>query len=211
MAVFFGSDLQSIGHIVGFTQQTNGAVTTVGSASLGAPATVRDINGDATYAIGRWSAGPVSGLLNPVTLTESGNASYHYVLFNQAASLPTEGALTCDNGAITTPTYIGGASVAAPDFKGTVEGDASLSFSGAGAAIKVDLTLRNTSSAGVGVFSTNVAAGKTAITGNGIGNGGNSLYVTVGAAAQGYDLIGGYILNTQSGARYVGAYRFHCK
>jgi hypothetical protein len=211
MGVFFGSDMQSIGHFVGFTQQTNGAVTTIGSASLGAPATVRDIGGDATYAIGRWAAGSVSGLQNPVTLTDSSSASYHYVLFNQATSLPTEGTLTCNNGALTTPTYVGGASVAPPDFKGTVEADASLSFSSAGAAVKVDLSLRSTTSAGVGVFSTTVPAGKTVITGSGVLNVGNSLYITVGAAAQGYDLIGGYFLNTQSGARYVGAYRFHCQ
>lgn len=200
-----------MGHFVGFVQQTNGAVTTIGSASLGTPATVRDIHGDATYAMGRWAAGTVAGLANPVTLTESGSAAYHYVLFNEAASLPTAGTLSCDNGTFTTPTYVGGTSVAAADFKGSVTGNAQLTFSDAGAGLKIGLTVNNTSSTGTGSFSTTATAMHTSITGSGQLNSGNTLYVAMGAAAKGYDVVGGYFVNTASGARYIGAYRFHCQ
>jgi hypothetical protein len=212
MKMLFGVGSQSVGHFTAFTQQTNGAVTTIDSVSLGAPATVRDISGDATYAMGRWAAGTVSGLTSPVTLTESGNAAYHYVIFNAPASMPASGTLSCDAGTFTTPTWMGGTSVSAADNFGHVTGTAQLSFSSNGATVQVALNVANSANSGTNNFSTTISpTSASAFAGHGIGAGQPGAFVGLSASGTAYDVVGGYMANTSNNAQYTGTFRFHCK
>jgi hypothetical protein len=212
MKMFFGVGSQSIGHFSGFTQQTNGAVTMLDGVSLGAPMTVRDISGDATYAMGRWAAGAVTGLTSPVTLTESSNAAFHYVVFNAPASMPTSGTLSCDTGTFTTPSWVGGTNVASADNLGRVTGTAQLSFSGNGAAVQLVLNVANSAGSGANNFSTTIAPGaSSAFAGHSIGTAQPGAFVALSASGAAYDVVGGYMANTSNSAQYTGTFRFHCK
>lgn len=209
---FFGVGRQSLAELISHTQSPEGAVTQINTVNLGAPATVRDIQGDASFAIGRWAAGTVTGGSPGETLTESSNAAYHYVLFNKPASLPATGSPTCDSGAFTTPTYVGGTSVGSSDYRGKASGSAGISFSGAGAAVTLTLNVSNATSSGAGNFSSIVAPTvPTIIAGGSIGTGANNAYLTIGASAASYDVVGGYVVNLASGARYTGTFRFRCQ
>lgn len=59
--IVFGFASRTEGKLATFTQVQGGAVTAIDGLTLGSPQTVRDIAGDANFAVGRWAAGTVSG------------------------------------------------------------------------------------------------------------------------------------------------------
>ena len=94
-----GVSLQSTGIPNPLVQETSGAVTTISSYALDGTKVVRDISGDASYAMGRWAGGTMTSKSSPVVLTESGNASVHYLVLNRPGPpLPASGTLACDAG-----------------------------------------------------------------------------------------------------------------
>jgi hypothetical protein len=151
-------------------------------------------------------------LTTPVTLTESSNAAYHYVVFNAPASVPSSGTLACDAGTFTTPSWVGGTSVAATDNLGHVTGTAQLSFSSNGAAVQVALNVGNSAGSGANNFSTTIApTAASAFAGHSIGAGQPGAFVALSASGTAYDVVGGYMANTSNNAQYTGTFRFHCK
>lgn len=101
------------------SQQTaDGAMTVLGTNVLSGDYAVRDIGGDASFAIGRWIKGSVMlGGINPeVTdvLTSTDGRAYHYIAYHDLSTLPFDALhLYCTGGNFTTPTYTSGGSQAA--------------------------------------------------------------------------------------------------
>lgn len=210
---FVGAGMNSSGALSNFTQAASGAATSVGRYTLGAPTTVRDISGDATFAMGRWVAGTVTDGSSSQALSESGNVADHYVLFNRPASLPASGTLACDAGTFTTPTYVAGTRPAnEADTAGHTTGTAQLSFSASGADIQLTLAVNTGASTGSNSFAA-LLPPSTGLVFSGKGLGGSQPYAWVGLGANGsaYDVVGSYNAATNNGSVYAGVFRFHCQ
>jgi hypothetical protein len=148
-----------------------------------------------------------------MTLSESSMAAFHYVLFNKPASLPSSGTLACDSGTFTTPTYIGQTEPSSSDLRGRITGTAQLSFLSSGATVQLAFTVSNSGSTGAGNFSPVMIppSAPSVFTGKGLGANQNGVWIALDESGTAYDIVGGYILNTNSGMAYTGTYRFHCK
>jgi hypothetical protein len=211
-----GLTVQSSGNPGAFVQQDSGAVTSVGSYSLEGDAAVRDISGDASFAMGRWAAGTMTSSSSSLALSESSNAASHYLMINRSAgTLPTSGTLACDAGVFTTPSAIGsgGSSLGAENFFGTSTGSATLTFTPDSAQLAATILTKNTNSSGTGNFSVKLTS-PTSIqfSGQSIGLGATSAFLGLGDGTDGSYLIGGsYIVKLASGAGYTGVFKFTCK
>lgn len=211
-----GLTVQSSGNPGEFVQQDSGAVTSVGSYSLVGDAAVRDISGDASFAMGRWAAGTMTSSSSSQTLSESSNAASHYLMINRSAgTLPTSGTLACDAGVFTTPSAIGsgGSALGAENFFGTSTGSATLTFTPDNAQLAATVLTKNTNSSGTGNFSAKLTS-PTSIqfSGQSIGLGATSAFLGLGDGSDGSYLIGGsYIVKLASGVGYTGVFKFTCK
>ncbi|MCR6480522.1 hypothetical protein NU688_30515 [Variovorax sp. ZS18.2.2] len=117
-------------------QTANGAMVRLNDATLTGNSATKNINGDASFAIGRWVTGTVTlGSGKSVLLTGDFKRSYHYLAFNELPDLPSGDAppLICDTGAFTTPTYLDNAPSNAP-IHGMVTASATVSFNRYGGA-----------------------------------------------------------------------------
>ena len=205
------ASLQSFGRLDAFTQEASGAVTRISDTTLSGQTVVRDINGNESFALGRWMAGTVTSKSGAKTLTGRDDESYHYVLYNAADALPTSGTLACDSGAFTTPSRDSGPGSAAST--GSASGHASLSFAEEGATVAGAIDV-SAGGAG-GTASLNVSgldATSSRITGSFFSNGGAGASVALADAGGGaFEVVGSYRAKTPNGAGYIGVYRFVCK
>jgi hypothetical protein len=202
---------QIVGNLTNHIQAADGAVTALDNNTLSGQTVVKDINGDASFALGRWSQGTVTTTNGSTLLDDTSNNAYHYVLFNNLASLPTSGTYNCDTGKFTAPTYIGGTNVTVSAYSGAATGSATLSFSAAGAALSATI---NTSAGGQTGAVTGTAVlsvpTATAFIGNYLGSGpGLVLTVSDGGAGR-VHVIAPYRSTQSNGAKYQGIAVFSC-
>ena len=211
--IFLNVPYAAFGRLDALTQSPEGAVTALDDNSLALPGTVRDIQGDASFAMGRWTAG-IANIWVPstptVTLTEAGSDAFHYVTFNRPERLPTTGTLTCGLVAFTPPSYGGGSSVSSGDFRGQITGTATMSFSSMGAAVGLTLNITTPSSSISKSVSTTISAPDSMPDLRDPGSNADVVFVGLGTDGASYDVVGGYVLGLASGARYAGVIRFRC-
>ena len=109
-------------------QTTNGAMVRLNDATLMGNGATQNINGDASFAIGRWVAGTATlGPDKKYVLTGDYKRTYHYLAFNAVPYIPWDGALICNTGAFTTPSHLDSGPSDAP-LNGTATGSATISF-----------------------------------------------------------------------------------
>jgi hypothetical protein len=209
-----GVGLQSTGTPTPLLQEASGAVTTISSYALGGTKVVRDISGNASFAMGRWAAGTMTGKTSPVELTESSNASMHYLVLNRpVAALPASGTLACDAGEFTTPSADDGRLVGAADNLGRATGTATLTFGAGAAALAATIQIHNSNSSGTGNFSAQLSdPGVIKFSGQSLGLGATGAFLGLGDGGDGSYLIGGsYTVKLASGAGYIGVFKFRCQ
>lgn len=201
---------QIFGRLDNSVQDAKGAMTTLGSNVLSGDIEAKEISGDATYALGRWTAGTVTNSSGATTLTGMDDkASYHYVAFNVPSALPTSGTLACDTGVFTTPTYAGGGVGAGAFGNGTASGLVTLTFNSSGASVggKIGVTAAG-SDGSIALKPSSVTVNGTPVSGNYLSDG---AYFQVGDAGAGaYLVVGSYAVSLANGALYIGAARFRC-
>jgi len=204
-----GSGNQTFGRLEPFVQAPSGAMTTLGSTVLSGNSATKDMAGDATFAIGRWTAGTVTRSSGAETLTGTDDRAYHYVVVNAPSAFPASGAKTCDAGAFTTPTYVSGGPGAAG--AATAQGSAGLVFGASGAAVTgaINVTLAGASGSAT-LNGTAASVTSVAITGAYL-SGGAGAAVQIGeAGADAYLVVATYVATLPNGARYLGAAKFRC-
>jgi hypothetical protein len=209
--VFNGIGSQTIGPLQTYIQVADGAVTAIGNNTLTGQTAIKDINGGASFALGRWSQGTVTTTNGSTVLDGTSNNAYHYVLFNNLASLPASGTYACDSGKFTAPTYIGGTNVSASAYSGAATGSATLSFSAAGAAVGVTINAsaggQTGTVTGSAVWTNPVAE---ALVGNYFGSGPGA-GLTIGDGGNGKVMVvASYKSTLAKGARYQGIAIFTC-
>lgn len=213
--VLNGVGLQSSGLLSPSQQNSAGGMTTLGKNTLtGSPTAIEDMSGDATYAMGRWMLGTATTIASTNVLTGKDNSAYHYVAYNQLSSLPTTGTMTCNSGTFTSPSYVGGnvGNVQPSAYFGSATGNATLSFSSAGAAVSVNLTATAGGSSGTGAFSGTIAtANSSVIKGNYYGSSTGAL-LTVGDGGSGkVFVVAPYTIALANTASYTGIALFRCQ
>lgn len=206
-----GSDFSISPNFEGYTQRDDGAVIEFAGDRLTGDAVVKDIQGDADFAMGRWASGVFTedGATQSVTFTEA-DAGYHYVMINQLSAFPASNTPTCDTGVFTAPTFAGGTAVSADDRVGRARGSATLAFAEKSAALKLSITATNAGASATQEFRA-TASGflQTQFLGNASGS---NVVVQLGSTADGKYLVAGtYMLTLTSGAKYVGAFKFRCR
>ena len=204
-----GSGNQTFGRLEPFVQAPSGAMTTLGSTVLSGDSVTKDIAGDATFAIGRWTAGTVTHSSGAETLTGTDNRAYHYVVVNAPSAFPASGAKTCDAGAFTTPTYVSGGPGAAG--AAAAQGSAGLVFGASGAAVTGAINVTVAGASGSATLNgTAASVTSVAITGAYL-SGGAGAAVQIGeAGADAYLVVASYVATLPNGARYLGAAKFRC-
>lgn len=118
-------------------QAAGGAMVRLNDIALTGNSATQNINGNASFALGRWVTGTVTrGSGNNEVLTGDYTRTYHYLAFNEVPNIPRDGTppLTCDSGVFTTPTYLDSGTGDTP-ISGTATGSATISFSDSGASI----------------------------------------------------------------------------
>ena len=208
--LLLGIGSQVFGNLTQSEQAPSGAMVRLNDITLtGGNRVTKDIAGDASFAIGRWTAGTVTRSSGAETLTGQDNRTYHYLAANNLQALPTSGAATCDAGKFTTPTYVGGTAGAQ---SGSASGSAQLVFDGSGVTVSGSIKVT------VGSESGNVSLGdakiasttSTAITGAFL-SGGAGAALQLGDHGGGAYLLGvGYSATLPNGARYTGIAKFRC-
>lgn len=205
-----GVSAQTFGGLSASVQSTSGAMTTLSTTVLSGNSVTKDINGDATYAMGRWVAGTVTRSSGSETLSGTDNRAYHYIALNSPAQFPTTGTLSCDAGAFTTPTYQSGGGGTSPN-TGSATGSATLSFGTGGATVGGAVNVAASGSAGAATLNTTITSTtSTVITGAYLA-GGAGAAVQIGDAGGGAFLVAAsYAATLANGARYIGVAKFRC-
>ncbi len=205
------ADSQVFGRLDNSVQEASGAMTTLGSNVLSGSKVVKEISGDATYALGRWTAGTVTTSSGATTLTGTDNKAYHYIAFNAPSALPTSGTLTCDAGVFSAPTYASGGVGNGAFDSGTASGSVTVTFGSTGASVGGNINVTAAGSSGsIALKASNVTVNGSSISGNYLSNGAGA-YLQVGDAGTGaYLVVGSYAVSLANGARYIGAARFRC-
>ena len=145
---------QSFGVLSTSVQDAAGALTTIDSNVLSGSTSVKEIAGDATYAMGRWAAGTVTTSSGATILTGTDNRAYHYIAINVPSAFPATGSLACSAGAFTSPTYTGGGVTGTT---GTATGSATLIFGAGGATVGGSVNVTSAGSAGSVALSGSIA------------------------------------------------------
>ena len=105
-------------------QADSGAMTRLNATRLGGDSVTGEIAGDASFAMGRWVKGTVTGATGAETLTGGNDHSYHYAAYNIPASFPATGDYRCGaNPDFATPPTRVSASGSGPDGGGISTGD----------------------------------------------------------------------------------------
>ena len=211
--VLLGIGSQSTGALSSATQDSAGVMTAIaGNALTGSPTATKEINGNANYAQGRWFVGTVTQAnISPQKLDGSNNDSFHYVVLNNLATIPTTGSKTCDAGRFTAPSYVGGTGVPSAGYFGTTTGSATLSFDGSGAHPGMVLNATSNSSSGsVTVSGTVATPSSSAVSGAFFGNGAGGMIMVADGGAGTVIVVGGYRAVLANGSTYQGIASFRC-
>ncbi|MGF6347434.1 hypothetical protein [Variovorax sp. W2I14] len=138
-------------------QATNGAMVRLNDATLTGNGATQNINGDASFAIGRWVTGTATlGPGKNYVLTGDYKRTYHYLAFNAVPYIPpwdNAPPLICSTGAFTTPTHLDSGPSNAP-LNGTATGSAAISFNHGEAHITGAIKVMAGDEAGTVPFST---------------------------------------------------------
>ncbi|RYX90573.1 MAG: hypothetical protein EOO28_28975 [Comamonadaceae bacterium] len=206
----FGVGSQRFGRLSTSKQAANGAMTTINDSVLSGATVVNEVSGDAAFAQGRWAGGLASTSSGAATLT--GNAAYHYITYNALnAVFPASGALVCDAGMFTAPTYIGGGTGTFAT-SGTATGQAAVTFSSAGAFVTGAVTgAANGATSAITLNTTLADPSGTGSTGNLFGSSAGAVVAMGDAGGGNYLVLAAYALGYPSGARYQGVATFHCR
>lgn len=206
------ASFENFGYMSDIVQAPSGAVTTLSGNVLSDDGVVIEVSGDPTYAMGRWVAGTVTHDGGVEKLSGTDNRAYHYIAVNAPAQFPKTGALNCDAGMFTTPTYqdIGGSGTHANS--GTATGSATLSFGASGAVIAGVVNVSVSGSTGAtSLASTTETVAEPAFTSNYFVGGDSKAVVQIGDAGGGaFHLAVGYRTKLTNGAEYIGVARFRC-
>ncbi len=199
---------QSFGVLTASMQDASGAMTMIDTTVLSGAATVKEIAGDATFAMGRWVAGTVTTTSGATTLTGTDNRAYHYIAVNSPSVFPSAGTLNCGAGSFTTPTYASGGS---PGTTGVATGSATLSFGASGATIGGAIHVTASGTSGMASLSGFIVTpNSSATTGAFFSNGGGA-YSQIGDAGSGAYLVAtSFAVTLANGARYIGVAKFRC-
>lgn len=199
---------QTFGALTGQQQLNDGAVIKINDNSLdGDNRSVRDIAGDANFALGRWNAGTVTRSNGTTeTLTGTQGSDYHYVLFNTLSAFPSSGTYNCDTGSFTTPRRSTGT---VGPVSGTVMGSANVSFGSNGANVSGALTITASNSATVSLNSNPNSSTTTAFTGGYLSNGSGAAIQIGDGGSPAVTVVGSYVAKID-GSSYIGTYRFLC-
>ncbi|QRY31638.1 MULTISPECIES: hypothetical protein [unclassified Variovorax] len=208
--LLLGVGAQSFGVLSQSEQAASGAMTRLNDNTLTGSSATKEINGDANFAIGRWTAGTVTRSSGAETLTGGDNRAYHYLALNELKTLPESGSPTCDAGVFTNPTYVGGGSGAAAN-SGAASGSSTLAFGSEGAAVKGAVKVTVGDAVGSVNFDTKVKSpSSTSVTGSFLSAGAGA-GITLGDHGSGaYAIAVGYSATLPSGARYMGVAKFRC-
>ncbi len=208
--LLLGVGAQSFGLLSQSEQAASGAMTRLNDNTLTGSSATKDINGDANFAIGRWTVGTVTRSSGAETLTGSDNRAYHYLALNELKSLPASGTPACDAGVFTSPTYVGGGTGAAVN-SGAASGSSTLSFGSEGAAVTGSVKVTVGDAVGTVSFDTKVKSpSSTSVTGSFL-SAGSGAGITLGDHGGGaYAIAVGYSAMLPSGARYMGVAKFRC-
>lgn len=204
-----GVSRQSVGVLDTSVQDASGAMTTLGTNVLSGDIAVKEISGDASYAMGRWTAGTVTTRSGASTLSGTGNDVYHYLTINLPTAFPTSGTFACDAGVFTAPTYASGAGSAT--VVGSATGSASLSFGTGGATVTGAINVTASGSSGSASLNGSVSEPSSAtITGAYFSNGAGA-YVQIGDGGAGSYLVAtSFVAVLANGAHYIGVAKFRC-
>ena len=203
-----GVGSQSFGVLSTSAQDTTGALTTINSNVVSGSTSVKEISGDATYAMGRWAAGTVATASGATTLTGTDNRAYHYIAINVPSAFPATGALACSAGAFTTPTYTGGGTAGTI---GTATGSATLIFGAGGATVGGSVNVTAAGNAGSVALSGSIATPTSASTTGAYFSNGTGAYTQIGDAGSGaYLVASSYAVTLANGSRYIGVAKFRC-
>lgn len=204
-----GVGSQISGRLTTSVQAEGGAMTTLNSNVLSGTTSVREINGNGSYAMGRWAAGTVVTSTGARTLTGTDNQAYHYIAFNALGALPVSGSATCDAGVFTAPTYSGGGTSTVAS--GSASGSATLAFGATGAIVGGTVNVTASGSGGSAPLSTTIPSPTSAgVTGAYLSSG-TGAYVQIGdAGSNAYVVVTSYVATLANGARYIGVARFRC-
>lgn len=202
---------QISGGMSSFTQREDGAMTALGNNTLTGAALVKDIGGDASRAVGRWSQGTVTTSVKTQTLL-GGNDAYHYQVFNLLERLPTTGNVVCGEGLFSTPTYLGnGGENPAPT--ATVNASATFTPGPDGVAVSLTINLAAGGSTGTAVLNGTIQQPLATVIVGGIGGGarpGGTLGVGDGGNGS-FLVVSAYRAALASGALYQGMASLRCK
>ncbi|MBN8757194.1 MULTISPECIES: hypothetical protein [Variovorax] len=208
--LLLGVGAQSFGVLSQSEQAASGAMTRLNDNTLTGSSATKEINGDANFAIGRWTAGTVTRSSGAETLTGADNRAYHYLALNELKTLPASATTTCDAGVFTSPTYVGGGSGAAAN-SGAASGSSTLAFGSEGAVVAGTVKVTVGDAAGSVNFDTKVKSpSSTSVTGSFLSAGAGA-GITLGDHGGGaYAIAVGYSATLPSGARYMGVAKFRC-
>ncbi|MDR2155650.1 MAG: hypothetical protein LBE78_11635 [Burkholderiaceae bacterium] len=225
---------QSFGVLSSSQQTPGGAMTTVGDYQLAGTYDVQDINGDASFAIGRWAKGSVTRDSGPADmLSGTDGRAYHYLAYQGVSEFPPDinscsdvirdgrpsrlctaigmPPLRCTGGSFTKPTYTGGGSK--PALTGSsVTGVADISPYGGPRFVSGSLTVNaNGETVNLSFPDSLSSPDAMAFTGQALTSNGSGTGVQLAAAGDGaYALVITYAAVTPSGARYIGVGRMNC-
>lgn len=204
----FGPGSQSFGALSDSAQAASGAMTKLNDNVLSGKSATNEIAGDASFALGRWTAGTVTRTSGAETLTGTDARAYHYVAINALTALPTTGTPKCDAGVFTAPTYVAGSGAQGA---GTTSGSATLAFDSQGAAVGGTLTVAVAGATTTVNLNSQVKSPmSTPITGA-LFNAGTGAAIQLGASGDdAYVLAIGYAATMPSGARFQGVAKFRC-
>lgn len=174
---------------------------------------IKDINGDADYAQGRWTIGTINysgGVLDQ--MDGNSNVSYHYIATNDLSSLPTSGSKTCDSGRFTAPSYTGGNNnITSEGYFGVATGSATLTFGSDGA--HVTMTVSGTAGGASGSTSVSgvLATPDASVATGSFYNGGTGGIIMIADGGNGTVIVyGGFRVGLSNGGEYLGVASFRC-
>jgi hypothetical protein len=203
--MLFYQNGSSNGARVNAEQAADGGITSLGGYSLSDGA-IKDMAGDASYALGRWVSGTVTSPTGSSQITGADAGSYHYAVYNIPASFPATGAYACAQQTATTPTRVNGSGADT----GSVDGAANLSFDSTGAHLSGAMTVT------VGGENVTVSLPASIASPTSLGISGQFLASGAGAGVQvivadgGYALMAAYAAQLANGALYHGIARMSC-
>ncbi|WP_432725857.1 hypothetical protein [Variovorax sp. W6] len=215
-----GSAFEAGGELTASEQAASGAMMRLSNTSLadydpeGGPTTLirttRDINGNATYALGRWMSGTVSSTFWIEKLSGTDYRNYHYLVFNRLVAWPTSGTYACDGGVFTSPTYLSGGPTGIPGRGRVTAASVTLTFDTYSAVINGTLNV----AAGIETGTLNLSATPQSALTTPFVYSNRQTYISAALGDAGSNstaLIAlGYITTLPSGSRYYGVARFLC-